>query len=189
MCQVRRFLLCGVRSPSRRLSDRSSLPRLMTVTLRPATEQDQPLVESIYFETQRWIIERLFGWRGDDFEHAKFRSKYYKEQDSSIIIVDGEPVGWIAAERDGRTIHLDGIYLTATSQNKGIGTALLHRLMIEAKENGLPLTLSTAKVNPAIKLYERLGFTTTGTDEYKRYMTWWPKGDLTITSANEQDAE
>lgn len=86
--------------------------------LRPATEEDQRLVESVYFETQRWILEELFGRRGDDFEHAKFRSKVYKEHNSSVIIVDGEPVGWIAVERNGRTIHLDGIYLTAASQNK-----------------------------------------------------------------------
>lgn len=161
----------------------------MTIALRPATEQDRPFVESVYFETQRWIIEKLFGRRGDDFERAKFRNTVYKEQHSSVILVDGQPVGWIAVVRDGRTIHLDGVYLTKTSQNRGIGTALLRDLMREAKVAGLPLTLRTAKINPAVKLYGRLGFTTMGSNEYRLYMTWWPKGDLTIAPASERDAE
>jgi ribosomal protein S18 acetylase RimI-like enzyme len=160
-----------------------------TVFLRPLTERDRPFVESVYFDTQRWIIDKLFGWRGDDFEHTNFRSKFYKEQNSSLIIVDGEPVGWIAVARHGRSIHLDGIYFSVASQNQGIGTALLRELMREAKESGLPLTLSTAKINPAVRLYERLGFVTSGSGEYKLYMTWWPMGDFAIAPARERDAQ
>jgi GNAT superfamily N-acetyltransferase len=104
--------------------------------LRPAGEQDRPFVESVYLETQRWIIERFFGWRGDDFEHATFRDKFYRERDSSIIVADGSPVGWIAVERNGKTIHLDGIYLMTQAQRKGIGTTLLRRLLAEAREAG-----------------------------------------------------
>lgn len=61
--------------------------------------------------------------------------------------------------------------------------------MREAKDAGIPLTLSTAKINPAVRLYERLSFTTTASDEYKLYMTWWPKGELLITPATQRDAE
>ena len=159
----------------------------MTIAFQPALERRPAILAGVrlYFETQRWILEKLFGRRGDDFERAKFLSTVYKKQDSSVILVDGNRVGWIAVARDGRTIHLDGIYLTASSQNRGIGTALLHDLMREAKVAGLPLTLSTAKINPAIELYGRLGFTTMGRNEYKLYMTWWPKGDLTTTPASE----
>ena len=140
--------------------------------LRRATEQDRSFVEAIYFETQRPIIEELFGWRGDEFESANFRNKFYHEQDSSIIIVDGEAVGWLAVQRDRKKIHLDGIYLTAFVQNRGIGTSILRLLMEEAKAARLPLILSAAKINRAVKLYERLGFTTTHSDEFKVLMTF-----------------
>lgn len=162
---------------------------ILDVGLRPASSEDQPFVESVYFETQRWIIEKLFGWRGDDFEYAKFRDKFYRQQHSSIIIADGSPVGWIAVERNGKTIHLDGIYLKKEAQARGIGTVLLRRLMTEAKQLDLPLTLRTAKVNPATRLYGRLGFTTTASEEYRLYMTWWPKGELTFTLATQRDTE
>jgi len=33
-------------------------------------------VECIYLETQRWIISKLFVWRGDEVEHAKFEEFY-----------------------------------------------------------------------------------------------------------------
>lgn len=140
--------------------------------LRRATEQDRSFVEAVYFETQRPIIEELFGWRGDAFETAKFRKKFYHEQDSSIIIVDGEAVGWLAVQRDPEKIHLDGIYLTASAQNRGIGTSILRLLMDEAKAARLPLTLSAAKINRAVALYERLGFTATHSDEFKVYLTF-----------------
>jgi ribosomal protein S18 acetylase RimI-like enzyme len=158
------------------------------ITLRPASSQDRPFVESVYFETQGWIIEKLFGWRGDVFESSKFREKFYHEQNSSIVVAGGIPVGWIGVERNRKRIHIDGIYLLGEAQNRGIGTTLLRLLLTEATEGGLPLTLSTAKINPAVRLYNRLGFTVTASDQYKLYMTWWPKGPLTIMPATEEDA-
>jgi GNAT superfamily N-acetyltransferase len=141
--------------------------------LLPATEQDRSFVEAIYFETQRPIIEELFGWRGDAFESANFRSKFYHEHDTSIIVVDGEAVGWLAVRRDPQQIYLDGIYLTTSAQNRGIGTSILRTLMDEAKVARLPLRLSAAKINRAVTLYERLGFSATHSDEFKIYMTFF----------------
>jgi GNAT superfamily N-acetyltransferase len=158
------------------------------ISLKPATAEDQPFVESVYFETQRWIIEELFGWRGHEFEHAKFRSEFYRERNSSVILVDNETIGWIAVKRNGKAIHLDGIYLSSKAQRKGIGTALLRGLTSEAMKTGLPLTLRTAKINPATALYERLGFTRTVEDGRRVYMAWWPKGNLNFSAANERDA-
>lgn len=141
--------------------------------LLPASEQDRSFVEAIYFEAQRPIIEELFGWRGDAFESANFRNKFYHEQDTSIIVVDGEAVGWLAVQREPQRIYLDGIYLTASAQNRGIGTSILRTLMGEAKAARLPLSLSAAKINRAVALYKRLGFTATHSDEFKVYMMFF----------------
>jgi RimJ/RimL family protein N-acetyltransferase len=156
------------------------------VKLRPAVEQDRLFVEAVYFETQRWIVEQLFGWRGDEFEQTNFRNKFYKEQDSSIIVADGDDVGWMAVERDGKSIHLDGIYITRSAQSMGIGSHLIRHLMNEAKMAALPLTLSAAKINPATKLYERLGFAATHTDEFKVYMTFWPDAGKQTSMPNDE---
>jgi ribosomal protein S18 acetylase RimI-like enzyme len=48
-------------------------------------------------------------------------------------------------------------------RNSGIGTSLVKDLMIEADESGKPLRLQVERLNePARRLYERLGFSTTG---------------------------
>jgi hypothetical protein len=42
--------------------------------------------------------------------------------------------------------------------------------MAEASAARLPLTVSAAKINRAVRLYERLDFTTTYSEEFKIYM-------------------
>lgn len=46
------------------------------ILLRGATPDDRAFVEQVYFEPQRWLVEKLFGWRGDDVERAKFDESY-----------------------------------------------------------------------------------------------------------------
>lgn len=133
------------------------------------TSEDDTFVESVYFETQRWIIEALFRWRGDEVERAKF-SQSYDPNNTQVIEVDGEDAGWLTVQRVREHIQLDSIYLTRKWQGIGIGTALIRGLIAEANEAQVPLRLSTAKINPSRLLYERLGFVVTGKDDYKVYM-------------------
>jgi len=141
--------------------------------LRPATPADRDFVERTYFDTQRWLIEELFGWRGDEVERAKF-AEFYNEAETRIIVQDGNDAGWITVERDQRSIRLESIYIVATRQRRGIGTLLTRKIMEDAAAAKLPVTLSTAKINPARHLYERLGFVTVGEDRYKVYMELGP---------------
>jgi len=47
---------------------------------------------------------------------------------------------------------------------------LVREVIGEARAAGLPLTVSTAKINPARSLYERLGFVATHEGEFKVFM-------------------
>jgi predicted acetyltransferase len=127
----------------------------------------------VFFETQRGIIESLFGWRGDDAELAQF-DESLDITNTSIIVADGEYAGWITVQR-AEHIELDGIYLKPTMQRRGIGTALIRALIAEAQTTCKPLRLSTAKINPARRLYERIGFIDVSETEYKVFMEWQPK--------------
>lgn len=146
-----------------------------TVTLRSATPADRAFVERIYFETQRWLIEELFGWRGDDVERAKF-DEFYNEQETRIVRVKGEDAGWLTVVREPDRIEIDSIYIAPKKQNGGLGTFLLQQLIAEAEEAHKNLTLSTAKINPARRLYERLGFVAVGESELKVHMERKPPG-------------
>jgi ribosomal protein S18 acetylase RimI-like enzyme len=138
------------------------------IELRPATKDDKLFIESLYFEAHRWIIEKLFGWRGDEFEREKF-SQLYNAPNTAIVTVDGRRAGWLTVRRQPDAIHLDQIYLSAAWRNHGIGSSLIRQLMGEARAAKVPLTLSTATINPASQLYERLGFRVVSEGEYKFY--------------------
>jgi ribosomal protein S18 acetylase RimI-like enzyme len=138
------------------------------IALRRALESDRAFVECVYFETQRWIIEALLGWRGDDVESERF-AEQYDAPNTSIVTVDGEDAGWLTVQR-GSDIYLQSIYLVAKHQRRGIGTRLLQALLDEGRERGTAVRLDTARINPARRLYERLGFTTISEDRFKIYM-------------------
>jgi ribosomal protein S18 acetylase RimI-like enzyme len=134
-------------------------------SLRPARAEDRAFIEDVYFKTQRWIIESLFGWSDDETERANFADTY-DEEHTQIITIDGEDAGWFTVQRT-RDIHLDSIYISPQYQRKGVGTALIRGLIGEADTSGAVLRLSTAKINPARRLYERLGFIAVDEGPYK----------------------
>ena len=146
------------------------------ISLRSATNDDRAFVEGVYFETQRWLIEALFGWRGDEVEQAKF-SESYDAEHTSIVVLAGEDIGWLTV-RQGEYVEVEAIYLKADQQRKGIGTELLERLIQEAEAGHVSLNLSTAKINPARRLYERLGFAVVREDEFKVYLEREPRGPI-----------
>jgi ribosomal protein S18 acetylase RimI-like enzyme len=139
------------------------------LSLRPAAPDDRPFVEQVYFETQRWLIEKLFGWRGESVERAKF-NEFYDEAHTSIIHIGDQRIGWMTLIRDPERIEIDAIYIEPNTQRRGFGTRLMQDLILESEQTGKPLTLSTAKINPARRLYERLAFTVVNESEVKVYM-------------------
>ena len=76
-----------------------------------------------------------------------------------------EQVGAIAVEHRERELYLASIEVLPSHQGKGIGTALLQSVIAQAEQENVPVTLQVLKVNPARRLYERLGFATIGETE------------------------
>jgi len=113
----------------------------------------------------------LFGWRGDTEEREKFWESYDGGPNTQIIVVDCNDVGWLTVRR-GTDIYLDSIYLAQGMQGAGVGGFLIKNLLDEAQAGNMKVRLSTAKINPARKLYARLGFAVVGEDQYKVYMEY-----------------
>ena len=67
--------------------------------------------------------------------------------------------------RQSDEIRLFRVFLLPSVQNRGIGTRLVRDLLDEAAAAGLPLRLRVLRVNPARRLYERLGFVLSGETE------------------------
>lgn len=87
-----------------------------------------------------------------------------------------ERVGFISLWRDNDIggVHIGDIQLEPQARNRGIGSAAIQRIFAIARSRGLrEVTLNVFRDNPAIHLYERVGFKVidAGFDKFKmRYV-------------------
>lgn len=86
--------------------------------------------------------------------------------EASVIEVEGRAVGLWKLWRRPDAWWILQVQLMPEQQNRGVGAALIRRLQAEAREARMPLKLKVLKTNPALRLYERLGFVVVGEDEH-----------------------
>ena len=109
-------------------------------------------------------------------EVARYVSDWGRGGDDGIIAVapNGDAIGaawlrlWSASDRgygfvDTRTPELS-VAVRPEARGAGIGTELLRRLLQRADESYDRVSLSVALLNPAVRLYERLGFVSVTVD-------------------------
>lgn len=93
---------------------------------------------------------------------------------TEIIEFNHVPIGVRLVDRPGTHIQLVQLYIAKEFQRRGFGTELLNRLFVEAKESNLPVRLRVLTVNPAKRLYERLGFVVVESAAERYFMEWRP---------------
>lgn len=138
------------------------------IELRPALEHDFEYCRRLYFAEMRWIIEELSLDR--NAQETSFRQQWNRAQ-VRVIALDGTDVGWLQAIRGNNEICVAQMFVDSPFQRRGIGTEVMKRLIGEATEFDLAVRLSVVRINPARRLYERLGFRVTHEDDRKFYMT------------------
>ena len=62
------------------------------------------------------------------------------------------------------------LFIHRPHQGQGIGTEVMRQLIAEAAHAGQAVCLDVVKINPALRLYQRLGFRIVGQEETKFYM-------------------
>lgn len=143
---------------------------MAAIELRSATEDDYDFAFRVHRAAMRPYVERTFGW-DEDFQARYFRL-HFDPAKRDIIRYDDVDIGIFSVEVREESLFLAIIAILPRYQGLGIGTALLGQLQDRAKESGVRLTLQVLKVNPARKLYERLGFEVTGETETHYQMAW-----------------
>lgn len=124
--------------------------------LRPASEADFGFVFRLNKTNMRRYVEILRGW-DDDAEREDLRSGFRPGVDQ-IITLAGEDIGRLVVERFPDRIEIRHIEILPEYQGRGIGSQVILDVLREAREAGLPVTLTVLNMNPARRLYERLGF-------------------------------
>jgi GNAT superfamily N-acetyltransferase len=140
----------------------------MNVGFRAARPEDFAFARDLYFETMRWVIERLFGW--DKKHQEESFAGFFKLDEVRIITVGARDVGWIQERPEAESIYLGGLYVMPAMQRQGIGGQVLETVLAEARSESKSVTLAVVKINPALHFYERRGFRIIREDEYKFYM-------------------
>ncbi|HEY8962306.1 MAG TPA: GNAT family N-acetyltransferase [Luteolibacter sp.] len=92
-----------------------------------------------------------------DAQTAHYR-EHYPAAEYAVIECDGNAAGRLYVNRGEREIRIMDLALLPEWRGKGIGTSLLRELQEEAATRGMPLSIHVERFNPALRLYERLGF-------------------------------
>ncbi len=112
----------------------------------------------------RPYVEATWGTWDEAWQHQRF-IETFAPATHQIIEDSGRPIGCLAVEEHADHVFLARIFLLPESQGHGIGTRLTRAVCESAHRRGLPVVLTILKVNPARRLYERLGFTVVGETE------------------------
>ena len=134
----------------------------MNVVLREVTPEDEPFLFEVYASTRMEELAET-GWDENQkrtFLRMQFlaRERSQPRVDDRIIVLDGRAIGRMLVDRGEAAILLRDIALLPEYRNAGIGSRLLDDLKKEATAKGKPVALHVLASNPAVRLYERLGF-------------------------------
>jgi GNAT superfamily N-acetyltransferase len=161
-----------------------TLSRGGTVELRPVTESDEQFLLSVYASTRaeelsqvEWSDEQklmFLRWQFD-LQRGEYTARF-PDAAYHVIVVDDLPAGRIWVGSDDNQIRLLDIAILPEFQNRGVGTALLQRLIEQAKQTGKPLRHMVFVLNnDAHRFYERLGFTAIEDLGAYKHMEWRPE--------------
>jgi ribosomal protein S18 acetylase RimI-like enzyme len=89
-------------------------------------------------------------------------------------MLEGEPAGRILIDEWTSEIRLVDIALMPAARARGIGTKLVGEVLERGAAAGKPVTIHVEAFNPALHLYERLGFEQVDTNGVYLLMKWTP---------------
>ncbi|MDQ5823254.1 MAG: GNAT family N-acetyltransferase [Chloroflexota bacterium] len=142
----------------------------MNITLRPIEQSDMEFLYRVYASTREaemamvdWTDEQKQAFVQMQFaaQHSHYQ-EYYTGASFLVILADGQPAGRLYVDHWDDQIRIVDITVLPEYRNAGIGTALLKALIDEGARSGKPVTIHVEQYNPALRLYERLGFSRIG---------------------------
>ncbi len=131
-------------------------PWCSRISLRPAVEGDFAFLYALHAATMKEYVDQTWGW-DEAFQQSRYQESFVPG-DTRIITWDGKEIGMLATEERDADVFLSLIEIDPGHQRQGIGALIISRVIEEAARIGKPVFLHVLKVNPAKRLYDRLGF-------------------------------
>ncbi|HEU4887236.1 MAG TPA: GNAT family N-acetyltransferase [Thermoanaerobaculia bacterium] len=153
-----------------------------TISLRPETDDDLEFTARLYASTREeelrpvdWPDEQKVAFLRQQFDAQRLHYRqHYDFAEFWIIVDDGVPVGRLYIHRHGNDVRLMDIGLMPDHRGRGIGEMLVKRILDAAAAEGKSVSIHVEMFNPAMSLYQRLGFKQIDTYGVYHLMEWRP---------------
>ena len=138
-------------------------------TLRLILESDLFFLKEVYASTREnemkqlphWSPEMINAFINQQFEaqHVYYQNNY-SGADFWVIEKENLPIGRLYFQRnfENKTSRIIDISILPEYRNKGIGQRILLNILNDAQKENKKVSIHVEAFNPAMKLYERLGF-------------------------------
>ena len=152
------------------------------VALRQKSEQDTEFLFSVYASTRTEELAQV-GW--DDRQKERFLRMQFEAQrqcyesnypgaEFQIILVAGRAAGRLYVHRRPKEIRIMDIAVLPEFRGGGVGSGLLKDILAEGQRTGRSVSIHVEVFNPALRLYERLGFRRTALNGVYHLLEWTP---------------
>ena len=154
------------------------------VTLRPIRPDDEAFLFRVYASTReeelaplQWSEEQKRAFLQMQFraQHQHYQT-YFPAARFDVVVWRDQPIGRLYVDRREDEIRIIDIALLPEFRRQGFGSRMLREILDEATQPPKPVRIHVERFNPALKLYERLGFTRTGDTGVYYLMEWKPAG-------------
>jgi ribosomal protein S18 acetylase RimI-like enzyme len=150
--------------------------------LRPQRDADLEFLCRLYASTREGELRQV-DWTEDQkaaFLRSQFEAQWshyrthYEDASFQVIERAGVPVGRFYLRRGPTDIRIVDLAQLPEARGRGIGTGLLTAVLNEAAAGGRSVSIHVEMFNPALRLYERLGFVQIGVNGVYYLMEWKP---------------
>ncbi|HYM59686.1 MAG TPA: GNAT family N-acetyltransferase [Thermoanaerobaculia bacterium] len=157
------------------------------ISLRTEVAEDHEFLAELYAGTREeelrpvpWSDEEKKAFLRSQFEAQTLHYKeHYHAAEFWIIEKGGEAIGRLYLHHQRTDTRIVDIALVAQHRGSGIGGMLLGRVLGEAAAAGRSVSIHVEAYNPALRLYERLGFRQIGMHGVYYLMEWRPENAAT----------
>jgi ribosomal protein S18 acetylase RimI-like enzyme len=125
----------------------------MQIELRQIETSDFDFLWRLHNAALKEYVTQTWGW-DENWQRESF-IKAFNPSEGKIIVIDGKDAGYLWVIEKENEVLLASIRLLTGFQNHGIGSKIIRDLLDKSEK---PIRLQVLKVNPARRLYERLGF-------------------------------
>jgi ribosomal protein S18 acetylase RimI-like enzyme len=152
------------------------------ISFRPITAEDTEFLYTVYASTRAAELAAV-DWSESDkaaFLRAQFHTQHqayqgsYQGADFLVILLSDRPIGRLYLARGEGEIRIVDIALLPEHRRAGIGGAILADILAEGARDDKRVSIHVEMFNPALSLYQRLGFRQREMRGVYYFMEWVP---------------